>query len=329
MTEFVFISTSDIHISDNGPRNRIDDFKGAILDKLSQMSMACSKLGATGAIIAGDLYNLKNPAKNSHTLNTDLVTVFKTFPCPIYMIEGNHDLTGNNLDSLKSQPLGTLFADKTLIQLRNETIEKNGMKVSLVGVPYTENLDLDSLKFPPKSEKCIARIGVMHLYTGIKSGMLFQERLYGYEDLAKLPIDIFVLGHYHIDQGIYTEDGKHFINIGSMSRGTLSEEDIAHHPQIGLIKITVEEGQKPEFTLRSIKLKIKPAGEVFDLTKKEEEKREKEEIQIFVEKLASEAVKSSIESSKSIDAVIDAMDIAKIVRDRVMHFIQEAQKATA
>jgi DNA repair exonuclease SbcCD nuclease subunit len=327
MTEFVLISANDIHISDNGPRGRIDDFKTVILDKLTQMSMACSKLNADAAIITGDLYNLKNPAKNSHTLNNDLISVFKEFPCPIYMVEGNHDLTGNNLDSLKDQPLGVLFADKTLIQLRHKVLKKNDQEISLIGIPYTENLDLNGLKFPVKSKNCVAQICVMHLYAGMKAGMLYRERLYGYDELAKLPVDIFVLGHYHVDQGIYQDPhGKYFMNIGSLSRGTLSEEDIAHHPQIGLIKITIEDGKKPEFTLRSIKLKVKPANEIFDLAKKEEEKREKEEIQIFVEKLASEAVKSTAESSKTIDDVIDSMDLAKIVRDRVMHFIAEAQR---
>jgi DNA repair exonuclease SbcCD nuclease subunit len=324
MTEFVLVSANDIHISDNGPRGRIDDFKGAVLDKLTQMSMACSKLNADAAIITGDLYNLKNPAKNTHALNIDLIRVFKTFPCPIYMIEGNHDLTGNNLDSLKDQPLGVLFADGTLRQLRHETIKKNDQEVSLVGVPYIENLDLTTLNLP-SNENYAAQICIMHLYAGIKAGMLYRERLYGYDELAKLPADIFVLGHYHVDQGIYEDSGKYFMNIGSLSRGTQTEEDIEHHPQIGLIKIAIEDGKKPEFVLRSIKLRIKPAGEIFNMAKKAEEKREKEEIQVFVEKLAAEAAKGPVDKTKSIEDIITSMDMAKIIRDRVMHFIQEAQ----
>lgn len=65
MTEFLFITASDIHISDSNPRSRIDNFKESIFEKIKQMRMACNKLGADGAIIAGDLYNIKNPAKTA------------------------------------------------------------------------------------------------------------------------------------------------------------------------------------------------------------------------------------------------------------------------
>lgn len=323
MTEFIIITANDIHISDNGPRSRIDDFKSVVLGKISQMCMACNKLNADFAVIAGDLYNLKNPAKNSHNLNQELIKAFSQFNCPIYMIEGNHDLTANRLESLEDQPLGVLFADKTLLQLRNEIIEKDGIKISLVGVPYTDGLDLETLKIPDKDD-CITQICAMHQYTGLKGGMLFKERLYGYDELSEFSPDIFILGHYHIDQGIHQEpNGKYFINIGSMTRGTLSEEDIDHNPQIGFIKITVENNE-PVYTLRSINLKVKPAAEIFDLIKREQEDQEREEIKLFVERLASEAMEESADSAKSIDELIETMDMAKTVRDRVLYFMQEA-----
>jgi DNA repair exonuclease SbcCD nuclease subunit len=323
-TEFIFITANDIHISSINPRSRIDDFKTTILGKIGQMRTACNKLNADGALIAGDLYNYKSPEKNSHNLNQDLIKEFEQFNCPIYMIEGNHDLTGNNLDSLKNQPLGVLFADKTLIQLRHEIIDKDGIKVSLVGIPYEENMDLTQLSIPEKGD-CASQICLMHIYAGLKSGMLFKERMYGYDELEKLSPDIFVLGHYHVDQKIYESNGKYFVNIGSLSRGTLIEENISHHPQIGYIKITVKDN-KPEYTLQSIKLKIKPASEVFDLIKKKEEEVEREEIQRFVEKLESETVKQAIDTTKTIEEIIDKMGTAKEVHDKVMYFIREASQ---
>jgi len=323
MTEFTVITANDIHISDNGPRSRVDDFKDTVLGKLNQMCMACNKLNADAAIIAGDLFNLKNPTRNSHNLNQELIKVFQQFQCPVYMIEGNHDLMANRLESLSEQPLGVLFADRTLIQLRDEVIEKDGVKISLVGVPYVEKLDLDMLELPDKGD-CVSQICAMHLYAGLKGGMLFKERLYGYDELGKFSPDVFILGHYHIDQGIYEENSKYFINIGSMTRGTLSDEDIDHNPQIGYIKIAVEDGV-PTYALRSINLKVKPASEVFDLVKREQEEQEKEEIKLFVEKLATEAVEeTAADKEKSINDLIGTMDMAKEVRDRVLYFIQEA-----
>jgi len=326
MTEFTFITASDIHISDTAPRSRTDDFRVTILGKIAQVRSVCSVLNADAMLLAGDLFNVKYPNKNSHRLNQDLIKEFRQFPCPVYMIEGNHDLYGNNLDSLTEQPLGVLFADGTVTQLREQVINKNGVKVSLVGIPYTDNLELKDLKIPSR-DGCVSQICLMHLYAGIKGGMLFKERLYGYDELGALSPDIFVIGHYHLDQGACEIGGKWFVNLGSITRGTLAEEDLAHKPQMGLIKISMEDDGTVTKKVTPIRLKIRPAADVFDLTKKEEEQKESKEIEAFVDKLSSEAVRGPDNAVKSVDDLIDKMDMAKVVKDRVLRFIHEATLA--
>lgn len=321
MSDFIFITASDIHISDTAPRSRIDDFKNTVLGKLSQMATACTKLKADGALIAGDLFNIKTPARNSHALNQDLIQVFKKFPCPIYMIEGNHDLTANRIDSLSQQPLGVLFSDGTLIQLREEIIEKNKDKVSLAGIPYTEFDDLSSIKIPDRKD-CKCQICLMHLYSAPNPGMLFSERIYGYKELAKLGPDVFVLGHYHLDQGIEEIQGKYFINIGAMTRGTISDEDVSRQPQIGYIKISIDSEVKID--AGSIKLKVKPSEEIFDLKKREEEIQERKEIEVFVAELIKESIENSDEKEKDFNEILDGMKAAKKVKDKAMYFLQEA-----
>jgi DNA repair exonuclease SbcCD nuclease subunit len=323
MTQFTFITANDIHISDNGPRSRIDDFKSTAMDKISQTRMVCTKLKADALLMTGDLYNLKNPSKNSHSLNQALIKEFQQFPCPIYMIEGNHDLTANRIDSLDEQPLGVLFADGTLKQLRHEVMKGLKHNISLVGIPYTDGLDLTTLKIPEKGD-CVSQICLMHLYAGSKAGMLFKERLYGYEEFSRMSPDIFVFGHYHIDQGIEQVMGKYYMNIGSVTRGSLSDEDINHHPQIGMIKISIDDLGNPTYDIKSIKLKVKPASEVFDLVRRQKEDTENQEIQVFVEKLSAELTNKALKSDKSIEEVLNSMDMAKKVRDKVMHYIQEA-----
>lgn len=326
MIDFTFISANDIHISDNPPRSRTDNFKESILDKLRQIALVCKKVSADAVLIAGDLYNLKNPARNSHALNQDLIRVFRTFGCPIYMIEGNHDITANSIDSLAEQPLGVLFADGTLQQLRHQIIEKNGLKVSLVGAPYREIESINDIVLEPKND-CIYQIGLLHLYASPKSGMLFKERIYGYDEISKLSPDLFVIGHYHKDQGIVDEYGKIFINIGSLTRGSLSDEDINHQPQIGYIKVSVDETSKNVFVDASpVKLRVKPPEEIFDLKKRDEEKKEKKEIEVFVDKLVSDySISDSPDQDGSdFQTVMDSMSLVKEVKDRVMHYIQEA-----
>ena len=331
--DLIFLTANDIHVSDGNPRSRIDDFKESVFDKIGQLKSASVKLKADAVLMAGDLYNLKKPIHNSHTLNRELIEAFKQFKCPIYAVPGNHDLSGNNLDSITSQPIGVLFEDGTLHNLASavtivkdkidgitqQVISKKDLKVSLVGIPYIEDLDLDKLAIPPKGD-CQVQICLMHVYAGPQAGNVHKERLYGYDELAKLGPDIFVLGHYHIDQGIRTMHGKTFINIGSISRGILSEENIDHKPKIGFLKISLTDG-KISVVTDSILLKVKPVGEIFDLNKREEEKRESAEIQKFIEELVKEA---KIGDSTTLESVLDAMNLSKIVRDRTVNFIQEA-----
>lgn len=325
MTEFNFITTNDIHISDTNPRARLDNYKATIIDKILQAKDHCIRLKADAALISGDLYNNKNPARNSHRLNQELIRVFKLFPCPIYMIEGNHDLTANRIESLEEQPLGVLFADKTLHQLRHEILEKDGKQISLVGVPYTQDLDIDTLDIPENIYT--AQICLMHLNASLTSGGFFKERIYGYDELERLSPDIFVLGHYHIDQGIYEKNGKYFINLGSMSRGSQSEDNIQHLPQIGHIKIVIKDN-KTYFDIKPIKINIKPAEEVFDLVKKAEEKKESKNIEEFVEKLASEVIQKS-DKKINVEDIMAQMDLAKVIKERVLHYILEAQLTKA
>lgn len=322
VTDFLFITANDIHISDVSPRSRTDDFKMAILDKLHQMCLACNKLKADAALIAGDLFNHKNPAKNSHALVRELIEVFKAFKCPIYMIEGNHDLTANRLESIEEQPLGVLFESGHLRQLREKVIEKNGKKVSLIGVPYSEGLDLSKLAIPSKGD-CVAQICLLHIYAAPVPGMLFKDTIHGYRELVGLEPDVFVIGHYHLDQGITEQDGKYFVNIGSLSRGTMTDENINHEPQIGYIRISVE-ANRPAYTVQSLKLKVRSSSEIFDLKKREEEKKESQEITQFVDKLMTEPIVKA--DDVTFKDVLEGMDLTQAVRKKVLHYLEEAKR---
>lgn len=315
MANFTFITANDIHITDNNPRSRIDDFCESVLKKIDQMRVTCEELNADAMLIAGDLFHFKAPMKNSHKMVRELTHVFKMFPCPIYMIEGNHDISENRIESLEKQPLGVLYESGVLLPLRNKYIEKEGEKVSLVGIPYGEDFEPSSFSIPDKNG-AISQICLLHIYSSPTPGMLFKTRIYGYDELPVGP-DFYVIGHYHIDQGIEERNGRYFINLGSISRGVLSEDTIDHHPKIGVIQIS--NGKK---SARSIELKVKPVETIFNLRKREEEHKEQKKMEEFIEALVSE---SEIETSgKSIDEVIKNTKVSQNIKEKVLYFIQEA-----
>jgi DNA repair exonuclease SbcCD nuclease subunit len=322
MDEITILTAGDIHISDINPHSRVDNFKETILDKLDQLKKAANKLKVDAVLLTGDLYNLKNPVKNSHDLNRELITLFKGFKCPIYTIVGNHDLTADDLDTLSFQPISVLFASGTLINLAEPIVfSKKGLKVSLVGIPYQKHFSLEKTSFPAKGD-VQAQICVMHVYAGPKAGKMHKERLYGYDELATLGADVYVLGHYHYDQDIQWKNKQCFINLGSISRGTLTDERVDHQPKFGFIKI-FRENEEVKIEADSIPLRIKPPEEIFDLKKREEEQKEGLEIEKYVEHLVAEA--SSDNKAPSIEEQMIKMNVEKTVMDLVLDLIREVR----
>jgi len=323
MNEIIILTAGDIHVSDINPRSRIDNFKETIIGKIEQLKTAAAKLKADAVLLTGDLYNIKFPMKNSHDLNRELIEIFNKFKCPVYAIPGNHDLTADNLDTIPSQPIGVLYASGALKNLNQEIINKKGFKVSLVGIPFTKDIKLNKITIPPK-EDCVAQICVLHVYAGPKAGKLYKEQLYGYDELAALGPDIFVIGHYHTDQGIQWNGKKCFINLGSISRGVLAEDKIDHKPKFGFIKVYQEnKDSEVKITVDSIPLKIKPPEEIFDLKKHSDEKQQSQNIQEYVEHLVSEA--SSKTGLATVEDHLKNMKVEKEIMDLVMELIMEAR----
>lgn len=332
MDEIILLTAGDIHISDTNPRSRTDNFKETMLGKIEQLRAASKKLRADAVLLTGDIYNLKNPVKNSHDLNRELIEILKRFDCPVYAIPGNHDLTADDLDTLSAQPISVLFASGALKNLSYEAasninIVKNGLKVSLVGIPYLKDFKISQLKMPllpPKDSDCAVQICTMHIYAGPKAGKMHKERLYGYDELSVLSPDIFVLGHYHFDQGIQWLDKKCFINLGSISRGTLTDERIEHAPKFGYIKVSRETKQSEvKIDVDSIPLKIKPASDVFDLKKRADEEKQGEDIEKYVAHLVAEA--SSKDAKMTVEDQMKKMNIEKEIQDTVLELIKEAR----
>jgi DNA repair exonuclease SbcCD nuclease subunit len=322
MPEFVFLTVGDVHISDINPRSRIDNFKETVLGKLNQVRLAASKLKADAVLFTGDLYNIKAPLKNSHNLNSELIELFHRFKCPVYSICGNHDLTGNNLDSLSHQPIRSLFTSKAVKQLGEDIITKKDDKISLVGFSYQEDLNPSKLHIPPKGD-CKYQICVLHIYAGPKPGVLYKEKLHGYEELSKLGPDCFVLGHYHIDQGIQQVNGKTFINLGAITRGILIEDNLSHKPKMGFLRIQCEKNGAVIVTTEEIPISIQPPEEVFNLEKRATEKQEFVKMQEFVNKLVAEAEESN--KTKNVGTEMDKMKIAEEIKERVLNLIKEAE----
>lgn len=320
-----FLTFTDVHISSINPQSRLGDYQSDIINKLQQIKLAGEKLKVNFFVFGGDLFNLKAPMRNPHEINTKLIRLFQSFPAPIYATEGNHDLRADSYDTFHEQPISVIYASKALVQARSIQTTINGITVGIRSFPFCEAPDIPDLPKAPVDNQL--NICILHLYSSLGGGNLFRTKIYTYDEIGDLNDDIFVMGHYHPDQGIQTitSHGKEqvFVNVGALSRGSIAEDDIKRDPKIGYVKVAIEDDGKVTYQAQAIKLNVKPVSEAFNIDAKKEEEQRTVKISEFVAELSQNVIESETEDDL-IQREVAGMKIEEKVMKRVLGFIAEA-----
>lgn len=320
-----FITFTDVHISSINPASRIGNYEQDIFDKLKQIKDVGEKLKVDFFLFAGDLFQLKAPMRNPHSLNTQLIDLFRSYPAPIYATEGNHDLREDSYDTFDEQPLRVIYSSGAMIQARDVRRTIKDIRVRIRSFPFKEDPDFNAI---PKAKDGTTDLDicVLHLYATYAGGTLFHRKLFSYDEIATLGDDIFVLGHYHIDQGIETvqkSDRRYtFVNVGAVSRGTYTDDDINRIPKIALFSVEKKD-TGVECVGKTIRLKVRPYTEVFDVERHEEDKKKVIEAEAFVSKLQSDLT-TAVEGEDRVKTEIMSLNIEKAVLAKVIAFLEQA-----
>lgn len=282
---FKIVFFTDIHLADSGPLSRKDNYRDSILEKLDQIRIFCIDNKVDLALCGGDIFHIKTPNKNSHYLVSQTVSLFKSFPCPIYTLYGNHDIRQDNLSTLANQPFYTLLKSKACTLLQDDFFDNGNIRV--FGIDYLNDPEYSDFNRENKGEKL--QICIAHVNASSKFDDLFGERVYKYQSLGVCTPDIFAFGHYHPDQGIEEHNGKSFINIGSISRGSLKKDELQRTPSFGYIEINPDYS----FVCEKKKLNVLSSNDIFDLELREKEEKESEEIEKFIVELKDKFISNT------------------------------------
>lgn len=311
---YKIISFTDVHLADKNPISRKDDYKSTILNKLEQIKDICSYKKADLALCGGDLFHIKAPTKTSHHLVSQVIDLFNGFPCPVLSIYGNHDISQDNVSTLPKQPFYTLIKSGA-IQHLTDYFNKD-KTVRIFGVDYSSNPEYSDFNRETKGEKI--QICVAHVNASSKFNNLFGERVYTYQDLQNTTPNIFIFGHYHPDQDIEVHNNKHFVNVGSISRGSLKKDDIVRIPAIGYVEISDDF----KVTCEKIRLNALSACEVFDLELKNKEEKEQEEIENFINEMKS---KITVNNEDNLENKIKSLNFEKSIIDKAMYYYEKVE----
>lgn len=324
MARLAFLFRTDVHAADRSPSSWKGDYPAEIFSNLEQIGALAKAHKCQAVLDGGDFFHVKAANRNSHSLIVRITKIHSAYPCEVWCIEGNHDISGNNLGTIEQQPLGVLYESKVFRHLREEVFEDDELRVRVVGVPYDPDLTLDRLRAIQKQPGDTHLIAIVHALAGKNPPAhvedFFGEPVFKYESLVTdSGPDVWCFGHWHRDQGIEEIGGKYFVNQGSVSRGALVRENLERTPKVALIECSDEVKVTP------IPLSVLPATEVFDVEKKERRDREVEIIDQFV---------SAIGDSVEFDPTVDVEDniqklnheFASDVRETALDYLTRARE---
>jgi exonuclease SbcC len=324
---------TDVHLSDRSPSSRTDDWTKTVLGKLDQVGRVASKVGAVAVLDGGDFFHVKSPTRNSHRLIQEVASLHANYPCPVYANVGNHDCVYGDIDYLDQQPLGVLFATEVFKRcydeheaIFEEWDEDYGSphgpmlqcKVRVVGIPYHgTKYDMERFTSIKKGDEDYL-IVMGHVLASQKGGTMFEgEDIVKYADLAGLDPDLWLFGHWHKDQGVTDlGNGKKVVNVGSLSRGTLSQDDLDRKPACVVLSF-----DRKGLQINVVRLKIRPNEEIFDLDAKFRSQTRDSTMDHFIEVMRETM---TTEGGKSLEEVIGETDVPDKVRERALLYLEQA-----
>lgn len=325
---------SDAHLADQPPQSRTDDWAATILDKLSQTVEIALDENAEAILDGGDLFHIKSPVRNSHKLIQRVAEVHQSVT--VHATVGNHDVKYGSLEYLEESPLGVLFKTRTFVPLFDEhearfTIWPDAVKVDgttkpklrvrVVGIPYHgTQYDVNRFNAITKGDEDHLVV-VAHCLASEEGGEFFgAEDVLNYSDLANLDPDVWCFGHWHKNQGV-TEiaHGKWVVNIGSLARGALVEDDLKRTPSCAILRFGPG---KEVFSIEEKPLRVQPAKEVFDIEGRVRAEARQMNIETFVEGLRDVLTR---QDDVSLRETIEGMDgIEDEVRERAILYLEKA-----
>lgn len=307
MSQIRLITSSDEHIADLAPGFRKDDYRSSILKKLEWQGNFATRTSTDAILRGGDLFHVKAANKTTHATMQKVAEIHRNYPCPTYALAGNHDMSHNDPETvLKQQPLGVLFKTGTLYQLKEEMFISGTLKVRVIGIEYTTDLGLETIhELVRKRDDDIYTVAVVHALASMapseKIQSFFNETIFDYRDLVfpGCP-DVYVFGHYHKDQGIVNHLGVDFINLGSISRGALTFENLERKPKVSMITF-----DSSGISCEEIVVPHEDAKDIFDLELKKRLDVERKDLDDFISRLKKDSSVSFSVKKEELDSFPD------------------------
>ena len=264
MTKLLVVN--DPHVSDRPPLGRVEGYCEDILAKLEEVKARAVELAVAAVLIPGDLFHVKRAPHVSHALVQRLIVLFRSFPCPVYILPGNHDLSEEGLPSLARQPLGVL-AHARVIRLLGKDVYEVGPSVFLVARPFDSGRDADADYYALTAEEraYLSKQGAHTTIVVTHGSIVPPGEVRPYPTVAAdfidfKGIDLILGSHIHEHMGVHEIGKGYFANLGSLGRIARTADSMTREVVALLVTVQIDDGLSfEEVPITS----ARPAAEVF------------------------------------------------------------------
>jgi len=222
MTRFLFYT--DLHLTSRSPVHRIDDYRQAILGKLSEVYLIAEQRDCEFVVFGGDFFD------THRVFSYDLINLTMEIICEsqfkTYGILGQHDLNGYNPQTFKSSALSFVMKHCDKFSLVEGPLELDGLWL----VPSHVWMDvMEDCKVRPTGDKPSVLIA-HHLLSRKKQ--VFDVVVTSDMDSV---YDLVLSGDLHSGFDVHKIGNTTFCNPGSIGR--LALNDAHRMPQVAIVEI--------------------------------------------------------------------------------------------
>lgn len=313
------IALCDPHFSASKPSVFKVPYLDFLEDNVNQVVDFAEKNQVDAMLWAGDIFHLKEPKNNPAWLLSRLNNLFLSYwdrGLPQLGIGGNHDYKYGQIDSgFPGSPLENIVSARAFHLLDEDeyVVSADGFSVRLAGGSYLHGQASHVRDKEKKGSDFLVALG--HFWLGNQTGEFFGEALYGMDYFQNSEVDALIVGHHHEDKGCVEAFGKKFISHGSISITGAHPHDLTRKPAAAYLEIT-----KEGISVKFLRPKIPAIEDLLDLNKHKEIKREKAEVEKFIEDLSE----MDVSFSDPKDILQEITPSGKL-RDKVVDYLEKAE----
>lgn len=314
---------TDTHVRGTNPQNRKDNFVETVFLKIEEVFDIAKKNNVDILLHGGDIFDRPDIAPS---LVRDFIILIDKYSLPIYAVAGNHDMFGQNPDTLNRTMLGLLDGAGLIKLLRpgEKLFFKEGNKIiQLTGQHYFYGIDSDS----SKKSYVVKKDPDVDIAIHIVHGMLLEKPFFEgmaytlIEDILDTEADITLSGHYHSGFATKRIDNKYFINPGSLVRINNSVNELLRMPKVILLDLEDEIKIKEHYLETAL-----PGEDVLDRTKLETLAFRERKLSEFIQSVYSTGNYETFDINNIIEQISKQQNLKDEVIRETLKRIGQAQE---